>query len=227
MSRILKFTSGPADWQAMLADPDKHWKSGFSARTLAHSWEAVEGFPPEVGAVLGATADPLLQDITGVLAVPEFKVPLPGGARSSQNDIFVLARSSSGPVSIMVEGKVDESFGPSLNEWLVDASAGKEERLNFLLRTLGLNEEPPGAIRYQLLHRTASALITAEQYRAVAAILLVHTFTKKQAGWTDYEAFLQLFGVTAMPGTLQRLPGKSATPLFAAWVPGDPAFLQS
>jgi hypothetical protein len=49
--------------------------------------------------------------------VPEFKVPLPGGAHASQNDIFVLARSTAGPISIMVEGKVNESFGPALREW--------------------------------------------------------------------------------------------------------------
>ena len=32
MPRIL-LTSGPDDWQKMLADPEKHWRSGYSART--------------------------------------------------------------------------------------------------------------------------------------------------------------------------------------------------
>jgi len=39
MARILTFTSGPEDWQALLADPTKHWKTGCSARTLAYCWE--------------------------------------------------------------------------------------------------------------------------------------------------------------------------------------------
>ena len=108
MSRILAFSSGPQDWQALLADPVKHWKTGFSARTLAHSWEATDGFPPEVSLAFTHCAEPLLAKLTPLIAIPEFKVPLPGGVRASQNDIFVLARSSSGPVSIMVEGKVRE-----------------------------------------------------------------------------------------------------------------------
>jgi hypothetical protein len=67
------------------------------------------------------------------------KVPLLGGARPSQNDLFVLARGAQGPVSIMVEGKVNESFGPMLGEWRDDASEGKESRLRFLLSTVGLS----------------------------------------------------------------------------------------
>jgi len=227
MPRILAFTSGPQDWQALLADPVKHWKSGFSARTLAYSWEAADGFPPEVAKPLGKSDDPLLANLSPVLAVPEFKVSLPGGVRASQNDIFVLARSSSGPVSIMVEGKVSESFGPTLDEWRNEASPGKEERLKFLLRSLGLGVPPAGAIRYQLLHRAASAIITGEQYRAIAAVLLVHSYSQERVGWSDYQAFTRLFGVEAVLGSVQRFGSASSIPLFGVWVVGDPTFLQS
>ena len=227
MSRILSFTSGPQDWQALLADPMKHWRSGYSARTLAHSWEASEGFPAEVALSFARSTEPLLANLTPLLAVPEFKVPLPGGVRASQNDIFVLARSSSGPVSIMVEGKVSESFGPTLDEWRNDASPGKEERLSFLLRSLGLGATPAGAIRYQLLHRAASAIITGEQYRAAAAILLVHSFSQERVGWSDYQAVTRLFGVEAVVGSVQRLGTTSGVPLFGVWVVGNPSFLQS
>ena len=96
MPRILAFTSGPQDWQALLADPEKHWKCGRSARTLANCWEATDGFPSEVSLSFCQSAEPLLANLTPLLAVPEFKVPLPGGMRASQNDIFVMARSSSG-----------------------------------------------------------------------------------------------------------------------------------
>lgn len=227
VSRILVFTSGAKDWRALLADPAKQWRSGYSACTLAHSWEAADGFPPEVAAPLNQSADPLLTGLTPFLAVPEFKVPLPGGGRDSQNDIFVLAHSSAGPVSIMVEGKVSESFGPTLGEWRRDASPGKDERLRFLLRTLGLNAHPVDAIRYQLLHRAASAVITGEQYRAIAAIILIHSFSEERVGWPDYQAFTRLFGVEATLGSVQRLSGASAVPLFGLWVIGDCSFLQS
>lgn len=225
MSRILSFTTCPDDWKALLADPDKHWKKGYSARTLAHAWECCEGFPPEVDKALRAESEQTLDSLMPILAVPEFKVPLPGGERASQNDIFVLARSAKGPVAIMVEGKVDESFGEVLGEWLKDASEGKRDRLRHLLGKLGLATAPDD-IRYQLLHRAASAMITAEQFRGVAAVLLVHTFTRKDSGWADYQRFLKLFGVEAERGRVQRLPGKAPIPLFAAWVAGDDKFLE-
>jgi len=227
MARILHFTTGPADWQGLLAEPKKHWRTGYSARTLAHCWEDANGFPDEISSALAKSTDPLLAGIEPVLAVPEFKVPLPGSERASQNDIFVLARSKSGPVSIMVEGKVNETFGPTIDDWRAEASPGKRTRLSFLLRTIGLPMTIDGAIRYQLLHRAASAVIVGEQYRAVAAVMLVHSFSAKRAGWSDYRAILNLYGVRAEVGQPQQLPGEQAVPLFAVWVPGDPQFLAS
>lgn len=227
MARILTFTTGAEDWQALLADPVKQWKTGYSARTLAHCWEAAEGFPPEIAVAFGQTHDPLLTNVTPLLAVPEFKVPLPGGTRASQNDIFVLARSSLGPISIMVEGKVNESFGPTMAEWESEASPGKHKRLSFVLRTLGLDSAPADTIRYQLLHRAASAIITGEQFRAVAAVLLVHSFSQELVGWSDYQAFTRLFGVEAAMDSVQRLGSTSTIPLFGVWVVGNRFFLRS
>jgi hypothetical protein len=226
MSRILAFTSGPEDWKDLLADPDKHWKTGYSARTLAYCWEAADCFPSEISLPFIQSTEPLLENLSPILAIPEFKVPMPGGVSSSQNDIFVLARSSSGPVSIMVEGKVNESFGPTLGDWLYEASSSKKKRLGFLLRSLGLNTVPADSIRYQLLHRSVSAIITGEQYRAVAAVLIVHSFSQVHTGWSDYQAFTYLFGVEAAVGTIQQLSISSSLPLFGVWVVGNPSFLQ-
>ncbi len=226
MSGIFAFTSGPDDWKTLLADPVKHWQRSYSARTLAYCWEAADGFPPEVVQAISQTASFLLANLTPVLAVPEFKVPLPGGVHSSQNDIFVLARSAAGPVSIMVEGKVDEAFGPTLHEWIAQASLGKKERLRFLIGSLGLGSQPQGTIRYQLLHRAASAIITGEQYHAVAALLVIHSFSRALSGWPDYQAFTRLFGVDAVRGMVQLLSGATKIPLFSVWVLGDQSFLE-
>ncbi len=54
MNRIYLPATSPADWQRLLAEPEKHWKTGYSARTLAHCWHAVASFPPEVGTVFAA-----------------------------------------------------------------------------------------------------------------------------------------------------------------------------
>lgn len=227
MARILTFTSGPEDWQALLADPVKHWRTGYSARTLAYCWEAAEGFPSEVAEALARADQVELGELRPVLAIPEFKVPLPGGVRPSQNDLFVLARGAKGPVSIMVEGKVSESFGPTLGEWRGRTSRGKASRLRFLLTTLGLMKNPADSIRYQLLHRAASSVITGEQFRAAAAVMIVHSFSEQRIGWSDYKAFAALFGVDAVEGVVQKMGRDSRIPLFSAWVVGNSSFLRS
>jgi hypothetical protein len=227
VARILTLTTGPEDWRALLADPAKHWRTGYSAKTLAYCWESSEGFPPEIAETLGRTDEAALQNLTPVLAIPEFKVPLPGGVRPSQNDLFVLAHGAKGTVSIMVEGKVNESFGPTLGEWRGEASQGKESRLRFLLSTLGLMEHPAGSVRYQLLHRAASSVITGEQFRAAAAVILIHSFSEQRVGWSDYQSFATLFGVDAIEGVVQRLGTSSKIPLFGVWVVGNCSFLGS
>ena len=125
MSNILVPSNGPDDWKRFLAQPDLHWSTGYSARTLAHSWEAATGAPPEVADLMVQAFGP------GELlfAVPEHKTALPGGERKSQSDVFALMRHGRGLACYTIEGKVDEPFGPTVGEWSVNASPGKIERL--------------------------------------------------------------------------------------------------
>ena len=227
MTRILHFSSGPDDWKALLSDPEKHWRSSYSVKTLAHCWESADGFPPEVADALVACDEALLQNLTPIVAVPEFKVQLPGGSRASQNDIFVLAHSRTKAVVMMVEGKVKESFGPTLEEWAPASTPGKKERWEFLLETLALDQTVPLSLRYQLFHRAASAVLEGNRYRASAAVLLVHSFNEDRAGWNDYEHFLELFDVQAVESTVQLLTKRTSVPLYAGWVLGDCRFLES
>ena len=50
MSKIYIPADSPADWQRLLAEPEKHWKSGYSAKALAHCWDAADDFPGSVRA---------------------------------------------------------------------------------------------------------------------------------------------------------------------------------
>lgn len=125
MAAILVPSHGPSDWRALLAEPEKQWAEGYSAKTLAHCWEDAKGFPPEVRAIL--SSDPVLARTEPLLILPEWQVPLPGGKTRSQNDIWILGRSGEDLVSIAVEGKVEEPFGPTLGEWRVGAH--RERRL--------------------------------------------------------------------------------------------------
>ena len=225
MSRILACTTGPEDWKPFLADPEKHWRTGYSARTLALSWEAADGLPPEVAAALNLAPDAALSNPVPYLAVPEYRTDLPGGDRPSQTDVMVLGRAQGGAFAMAVEGKVAESFGPTLEEWRKDASDGKQLRWSFLCATLGLGEELDLGLRYQLFHRAASAVLAARRYHAPLAILLVHSFSTQDAGYPDFAAFLKLFGAEAKPGTVVPVATLGVTRLYAGWARGDQRFM--
>jgi hypothetical protein len=212
-------------WQALLAQPDRQWKKGFSARTLAHCWQQANGFPPEVAAVLGSP--PAFPGIEPLLAIPELKVQLPGGRRASQTDLWVLARWSQGLVSIAVEGKVAEPLGPTVGAWLAGASEGKGDRLRSLLILLEIDAAAVGPIRYQLLHRAASAIIQAQRFAAGDAVLLVHSFSGENAWFDDFARFEVLLGQNAHINEIAPLGTKGGVRFHAAWVRGDPRFLDA
>ena len=113
---ILIPSKSPEDWSAFLARPYLHWKRGYSATSLAYCWEEANGFPECVRKAFRASELPLLRDTSVLLAIPEHKVPLPGGRTASQNDLFVLAKGDAELISITVEGKVSEPFGPLVSE---------------------------------------------------------------------------------------------------------------
>ena len=228
MSKVLVPARSPDDWRELLADPDKHWRKEYSAWAIAHSWQSAKGFPPTVAKVLGTSPTDAVRDAEPLLVLPEHKVPLPGGVRASQNDVWVLARSTSSGelLSIAVEGKVAERFGSeSLDEWLRGASPGKLERLEYLRQQLGLPAELPGGIRYQLLHRAASAVIEARRFNAGHAILLVHSFSDGDMWFDDYAEFAGLFGVNPAPDTVHAAGRIGSLYWHVGWVRGDPTFL--
>ena len=47
MNDIFIPTKKPEDWKQFLAK-EEHWETGYSAKTLAHCWEAAKGFPKEI-----------------------------------------------------------------------------------------------------------------------------------------------------------------------------------
>ncbi len=220
MSRIYIPVADAEQWAQFLAEPVRHWRRGYSARTLAYSWQEAAGFPAEVGAVL-SSAFPALELL---LAIPEHQVPLPGGSRPSQNDIWVLARSQGKLISIAVEGKVSEPFGPTVQEWRAESSPGKTQRLSYLLELLGLSSVPDTA-RYQLLHRTASAIIEAQRFNADHAVMLVHSFSPSSEWFQDYAGFLTLMGGRAAENSVVSVGSRSGVLLHLAWVRGNAGYL--
>jgi hypothetical protein len=222
MTRIYLPSEGPVSWRRLLGDPEKHWRAGYSAMTLATCWESADGLPAEITRAFSEIdAGPEL-----LLAIPEHKVPLPGSTRGeSQSDLFALIRADDKVFSVTIEGKVDEPFDRMLDEWLVDASAGKLERLAFICEVLGLKQPLPGDVHYQLLHRTAAAIIEARHFKTDVAAMIVHSFSPTGRWFDAFARFTGLFGLSAEKGRLLPVRPYGMPPLFIAWVGGDARFL--
>jgi hypothetical protein len=215
-----KIYLGPSAWQQFLAEPEKQWRTGYSAKTLAHCWEQSDGLPPEILAIFPDIAELLF-------ALPEHRVPLLGGNRHCQNDIFALIRYGGATCAATIEGKVNEPFGPTVGEWLAAPSDGKLARMRHICNVLGLAETPPAYIRYQLLHRTASGAIEAERFKTDEAAMIVHSFSATRKWFDDFTAFTRLFDVDVAPDCGVGLSLRNGARLRLGWATGDAAFLKN
>lgn len=227
MSKFFVPANNPEDWKPLLAQPDKHWRSGYSAKTLAYSWQQSNDFPAEVKKVFKNSGIDLFQDIQMLLAFPEYKVSLkPHRSRPSQNDIFILAKGNDQLISMTIEGKVNEPFGELISEWKLNDNGGKVERLEFLSDVLQLDEDKLDHIRYQLLHRTASAAIEAKRFNAQNALMLVHSFSQSDEWFDDYCQFLALFEVKGKLDSLVFAKTLDGIDLYFGWVKGSRKYLE-
>ncbi|RLA41018.1 MAG: hypothetical protein DRR06_16620 [Gammaproteobacteria bacterium] len=225
MTKFFSPADRAEDWQQLLAKPNLHWKTGYSAKSLAHSWTEAAGFPSEVSEALEASGYAALKDLQFLLGFPEYDVPLPGGRRPSQNDVFVLARNQSGLVTIAVEGKVSEPFDQPVGERFSNPTPGQTERLTYLCDLLQLQRDSVDNIGYQLLHRSASALIEAERFGATYAIMLVHSFSESLEHFDDFANFAALYGIDATPHSISRASRINGIDFYLSWVVGNPGYL--
>jgi hypothetical protein len=176
-----------------------------------------------------------------VLAIPEHRVALPGGSRASQTDLFALARSGSDLISIAVEGKVAEAFDTTVGEWLDrraaeqakrgrprQPSAQARKRLTFLCELLQLEEGDILDLRYQLLHRTAAAILEAQRFAAHHALMLVHSFSAEDAWLDDYQAFAQRMGARDADADAIVVVGeRGGVPLYLSWIRGEERYARA
>ena len=226
MKRIFVPTREPSEWQRLLARPTLHWKKSYSAMTAAACWEAAAGeLPPEINQTLRVSGQSGLLDLKLLAAIPEWGVELPGGVQPSHTDVLVWARNEENLVVIAVEAKVDEAFGPTLGEKRTEASVGQKERLDYLHTVLRLDVSLNDDIRYQLLHRTVSALRTAQDFHAGAAVMLVHSFSQTQHWREDFTAFCEAMAATPLSPDLYAVPRFKSPRLYLAWCTGDGRFL--
>ncbi|KDP87787.1 MULTISPECIES: DUF6946 family protein [Cupriavidus] len=222
MSRTYTPATVADGWAPILAELVKHWKTSYSARTLAHCWQDAKGFPTEVANAIEAY--PVLRGTAMLPAFPEQQATLAHRATKSQSDIRVLGKCDGQLISFAVEGKVGEPFDRTLAEWLESGTPGRHTRLDFFAETLGLREIPL-SIRYQLLRRAASAILGAERFNADHAVMLVHSFSPTNAWFEDYRAFAALFGLDARPNCFYSAKRLPKTELHLGWICGASGYL--
>jgi hypothetical protein len=229
MRRLFVPTLGPTDWRRLLADPSKQWKREKSACELAVVWEAARetprGLPPNVEELLDnheRTRGAVL-----LIGIPEHQVSLPGGGHASQTDLWALLRTEEHLLSMAVEAKSGEKLDELVEGWLRESKhgSGKPARLTFLKERLGLSEKPIDHIRYQLLHRTVSALLEAERFTATIAVLLVQSFgdTEDDSSFADFQTFATLLGTPIVSGRLTEVHVPGQVRLLLGWLDCEPA----
>jgi len=128
-------------------------------------------------------------------------------------------------MAIAVEAKVNETFGPTIGEWMANASKGKIERMRFICDLLGLNTTPPHQLRYQLFHRTAAAVLEANRFKTDRAAMIVQSFSQEHRWLDDFQAFANIFGLQAEPGQAINYDLPSGMRLTMGWAVGSKAFL--
>ena len=88
-----------------------------------------------------------------------------------------------------------------------------------------LTQPLPGTLRYQLFHRTAAAVIEAQNHNADAAAMIVQSFSQTDRWFGDFAAFCTLFGITAKRDTAHLVHLPNGKPLILGWAKGDRRFL--
>ncbi len=195
----------PEDVIPYLAGRKRHWKKGYSAYELAHSWVNAGGIPAKVRSVLDACPDYKGAEL--VQGLFEHSVDVPGKGRASQTDLLAVVKLANGNhAAIAVEGKADEGFDKFVSQWQNNKQFSKRKnrdvRLKGVCEYLDLEVAKVQGIRYQLLHRTYSAIYAARQckeYEAPQAVMLVHCFSendpKKDTSFKDFQAFAEVMGI--------------------------------
>lgn len=209
----------PEDVIHHLGSPS-HWQPGRSAKSVTDLWFASNAVPPLVSAIL--SKDSAFANATLLDAFLERRVDLGDGEKPSQTDLMAILRLDGRLGVLAVEAKVDETFGKTVDEWLQEAngnSLSRRRRLSMLCAMLGLDESRVGPIRYQLIHRTASAVIEAKRYCAGDAAMLVQSFCPKRSWFNDFRAFVEIMGLgDAKVGELTTAKSCDGVELRLGWI---------
>jgi hypothetical protein len=183
----------PEDVIPHLGKGELHWREGYSAKAVCESWFNANDVPFSVRRVLENAEE--YQGAQLIDAWLERCTYLPWGrGNPTQTDLLAVLGIGDELALLAIEAKVKESFGPYVKDWLAEGGDNRAERLHGLCDLLDLNTEAAFELRYQLLHRTAAAVLEAERYRARHAAMVVQSFRPDKTGLSDFQSFAEAMG---------------------------------
>jgi hypothetical protein len=226
---IFENISSVEDWEKH-APPQEatQWKDGRSARELAKAWFPVPGqmeIPAEFQVLLDSS--PMTAGVSLEKAVPELETRFDDcGGKGHHSDLAVWGKVGLNRVTICVEARTDEEFGPLAGEYVVKRARDKPasrvpERFSLLCEGLmGYQSDVVNRLRYQLFTAVAGTLVEASKYDADIAVLVIHEFlgkTKQELIYRNAED-LNSFVSVLSDGEFESVPwGKLTGPVM---VPG-------
>ena len=177
-------------------DRRHHYRDGYSMAEAAKCWVQASGRLPD--RIVGITGAHVL-----TAAHFEYEVVVWGGGKST-SDIMAFVPEG----VIAVEAKARESFDHEVHAW---EKAGTNERsranrssvIDRYAEALSISREALLPIRYQLLHRTLSAALTARKYGLKQAWMVVQSFApldcdERHRNRADFERYLALVGTAPL-----------------------------
>jgi len=201
------------DWKHQLSQPKTPPRSHVPAQ-LTERWRSGSGFPVEIASLLSTTE--ATRRAAVLVVVPNHRVPLAGGAHASDLDLWVLARTARGLLSVAIDCIGEEAFDVEARNR--PATTTSERLWRGLRHLLEIDESANVPVSCQLVHRTTAALVEAKRFFARSAAVIVHSFSQGIEGFSDFQRFVHLMGGARVePGRLVEVRPREGIELVFGW----------
>lgn len=226
MKRIFVPSKGIEDWKPFSGNAGETLRPG-AAASLATCWEASgDALPKDVRNLLDASLVLAFTDVRPLIMLPGYGTTPSDAKTSVGTDLLVLARGQAGLVAMSVGGAIGDGLGDFVSDRLQKEAPGEiacmEAMQAELELSLPLNACPMISIKSRCLSLAAEAVLAAKEFGAETALMLIHSFSDRSAGFEDFRRFASLFGVSVAPDMIARIPRTCPPDLYIGWCRSDP-----
>ena len=226
MKRIFVPSNGVGDWKPSSEGAGETASSDATA-ALAACWEAADGaLPKDVRYLLDASLVLAFADARPIVMLQGYGSKPPGSGATVRTDLRVPAHGKAGLFVISVGGATGDGLGDFVSDRLHRGAPDELARIDAMQAelelSLPLNACPMISIKHRCLSLAAGAILAAKEFGAETALMLIHSFSDRSAGFEDFRRFASLFGVSVAPDTIARIPRTCPPDLYIGWCRSDP-----